>query len=161
MTLPRSPLILAALLLAACGDRSPEQAQQKLATIHVAPTPEALIAKTKDPKAENVAKLLVEAGVDPNARQANGMTALMSAAFNGQRDVAEALLKRGADVKADARGYNALALSVEKGDKAMVKLLLAHGASPTERPAGGLSALERAQNRQDGAMVELLSRGGK
>jgi ankyrin repeat protein len=164
--LPRSPavspfalLVLVSLLLGACGEPTPEEARKKLAERQVAPTPETLLAQTKTTKTEDTAKLLVQAGVDPNARQPNGMTVLMSAAFNGQLDVAEALLKRGADVKAHAAGYNALGLAAERDNKDMVKLLLAHGASPTERPPAGLSALERAQARQNAKMVDLL--GGK
>lgn len=160
MNLRSLTLLALALVLAACS-RSPEEAQKKLTEMQVPTTPEALIAKTKNAKSEDVARMLVEAGVDVNARQANGMTALMSAAFNGQQDVAEALLKRGADTKADAGGYNALSLAAEKSNRSMVKLLLKNGADPMLRPENGLSALERAEQRGDKEMVELLRSGAK
>jgi ankyrin repeat protein len=149
---------LVLLVVAACGERTPAEAQKKLTEMQVAPTPEALIAKTKDARGEDVAKMLVQAGVDPNARQANGMTALMSAVFNDQVDTAKALIERGADVHADAKGFNALSLAVERNNPVMVKLLLAAGAKPAARPAGGLSPLEKAQQRQATALVELLAK---
>jgi ankyrin repeat protein len=148
------------VLLAACG-RSPEEAKKQLAEMKVPPTAETLIAKTKEAKGEDVAKMLVEAGVDPNARQENGMTALMSAAFNGKHDVAKALLEKGAQVNADAKGYNALSLAVERDDKAMAELLLANGAEAKTRPSGGLSALEKAQQQQKTDMVKLLEKAAK
>lgn len=148
------------VFLAACG-RSPEEAKKKLAEIRVPQTPESLIATTKDAKNQDVAKMLVQAGVDPNARQENGMTALMSAAFNGQHDVAKALLEKGAQVNAEARGFNALSLAVERGDKAMAALLLEHGAAARTRPANGTSALEKAQQRQNADMVKLLEKAAK
>ncbi len=147
-------------LLTAC-ERSPEEAQKKLAVMKVPPTEESLLAKTKDTKGEDVAKMLVQAGVDPNARQDNGMTALMSAAFNGQYDVAKALLEKGAEVNADARGFNALSLAVERGDKSMVQLLLANGAEARTRPGGGPSALEKAQQQQKLELVTLLEKAAK
>lgn len=145
-----------ALLLAGCGPGTPEEAKEELAKQNVPLTEESLLAKTKDAKTEDVAQMLVMAGVDPNARQANGMTALMSAVFNDQEDVAKALLEKGADVKLDAAGFNALSLAVERGNKSMVKLLLEAGADPKERPGAGLSALEKADQRGDKDMVELL-----
>lgn len=148
--------VLAALALAGCSPETPEQAKAKLAEQKVPLTDEALLAKTKQAQSEKVAERLVIAGVDPNARQANGMTALMSAVFNGQQDVAKALLEKGADVKPDAAGFNALSLAVERADKSMVKLLLAAGADPKARPAAGLSALEKAEQRGDQDMIELL-----
>ena len=149
-------VLLVSLALAGCGPDTPDEAKAKLAKQNVPLTDESLLAKTKDAKSEDVAKMLVIAGVDPNARQPNGMTALMSAAFNGQEDVAKALLEKGADVKLDAAGFNALTLAVEHGDKKMVKLLLAAGADPKARPGAGLSALEKAQQRGDKDMIELL-----
>jgi ankyrin repeat protein len=150
-----------ALLLAGCGRDSPEAAKAKLNKLQVEQSPDILIAKTKDPKSENVAQLLVTAGVDPNARQPNGMTVLMSAVFNNQFDTAKALLEKGADVKLDAGGFNALSLAAEKGNLDMAKLLLAHGADPAQRPSGGQSALEKAQQWQNTAMVELLQSAKK
>lgn len=151
----RNRVLSGLLLLAACSP-SPEQSKKKLSEMKVPQTQESLLASTKSPKSEEVARLLVSAGVDVNARQANGMTALMSAAFNRQIDTAKALLDKGADVKAEANGFSALTLAAEHGDKEMAKLLLDHGADPNVRPAGGLSALEKAQQRGDNTMVALL-----
>ena len=154
---PRAARVcLLALLLAACGEPSSEEAKQKLAEKNLPVAPETLLASTKSDQSADDARLLVIAGADPNARQPNGMTALMSAAFNGQADVAKLLLEKGADVNAEAAGFNALSLAVERRDKAMVKLLLAHGAQPKARPAGGLSALEKARQRNDEKMAALL-----
>lgn len=147
-------------LLAACGP-SPEEAKKKLTEMQVPQTAESLVAKTKDAKAGDVAKMLVQAGVDPNARQENGMTVLMSAVFNGQEDVARALIEKGAQVNADARGYNALSLAVERNDAGLVKLLLASGAEAKTRPPGGLSALEKARQQQKTDLVGLLEKADK
>jgi ankyrin repeat protein len=149
-------MVLLAMLLAGCGRETPDEAKQKLEEMKVAQTPAALIASTKTEKSEKVAELLVNAGVDPNARQANGMTALMSAVFNGQEDAVKALLEKGADLKLNAGGYNALSLAVERGNKSMVKMLLEAGAHPKARPKGGMSALEIARQKGRTDLVELL-----
>jgi ankyrin repeat protein len=144
------------LLLAGCSQETPEEAKGKLEKMKVEQTGDALLASTKSAKSEKTAELLVAAGVDPNARQANGMTALMSAAFNGQEDVVKLLLEKGANVKLDAGGYNALSLAAERGNLSVARLLLEAGADPKARPGAGLSALERAQQRENREMAELL-----
>lgn len=144
--------------LAAC-DRSPDAAKKKLAAENVPVDAQTLLAKTKEGRAgESTATLLAQAGVDPNARQANGMTALMSAVFNGQRETAETLIKRGANVNEIARGFTALRLAVEKNDMNMVKLLLDHGANPTLKADGLPSALEKAQEGGETEIVKLLKK---
>ena len=45
-----------------------------------------------------MAELLLDRGADAGQALQNGMTALMSACYNGHRDVAELLLDRGAVV---------------------------------------------------------------
>lgn len=155
MFLNKKTLLVALFLLAGCNP-TPEQAKKKLAEMKVPQTQESLLASTKSQKSGETAKLLVAAGVDVNARQANGMTALMSAAFNRQLDTAKELLKKGADVNANASGYNAISLAAEHGDLDMAQLLIEHGADPLARPPGGLSAIEKAQQRTDIAMTVLL-----
>ena len=65
-----------------------------------------------------------------------GMTALHLAARKGDTEMAELLLRRGADVRADNRGPDAppggtpLYVAAAYGHAAMVRLLLDHGASP-------------------------------
>lgn len=150
-------LCVAALaLLAACGDPSPETARKKLAEKNIAVDGKTLIEQTKHEQAQADAKLLVIAGADPNATQANGMTALMSAVFNGQADVARALIERGADVNASARGFTALRLAVEKGNKDMISLLLSKGADPALRPPGGSSAIDYAQAQGKTELHDML-----
>jgi len=146
---------LSLLLLASCS-KTPEQAREKLAEMQIPATAETLLAKTKTSDGAEAAKLIVESGIDPNARQANGMTALMSAVFNKQHDVAEKLLEKGADPGLEAAGFNALAMAVEAGDEDMVRLLLKYGADPNRRPGGGLSALEQARKRDNQALIGLL-----
>ena len=50
---------------------------------------------------QEIVRILLEAGADPNARQEGGFVPLHSAAQNGNLPVAELLLRHGA--KADAR----------------------------------------------------------
>lgn len=154
-------LLLPVLALLACG-RSPEDAQKKLAEQKVPASSEALLAKTKEGQAgQATATLLAEAGVDPNSRQANGMTVLMSAAFNGQHDTAQALIARGADVNATAKDFTALRLAVEKGDIKMAKLLLDKGANPALRADGGPSPLDKADESGNREMLDLLKSRAK
>ena len=59
---------------------------------------------TADEGKENLAKLLVEYGVDVNAKEHYGDTALMWAANSGHLNVAEYLVEHGANVNAKTTG---------------------------------------------------------
>jgi ankyrin repeat protein len=62
------------------------------------------------------ARLLVEEGADVNGRQSGGYTPLMSAAENGDEDLAELLLARGADpTLEDDQGLSAVAHAEKAG----------------------------------------------
>lgn len=150
-------LALVGLVLVSCGNEDAATAKKKLAEKQVPVDEQTLLAKTKDGKGgEEAARLLVLAGVDPNARQENGMTVLMSAAYNGQLDVATTLLAKGADVNAAAKGYTALRLAVERGNVDMIKLLLQRGADPDLRPQGAPSARQVAEDSSKPDVVQLL-----
>lgn len=81
--------------------------------------------------------LLAEAGARLDDRAADGNSALVLAAFNGQGAVARLLLERGADPNADAAGYTALHASVLRADLETTQALLAHGADPNARLTRG------------------------
>ncbi len=81
---------------------------------------------TRDGK---VAKLLAEAGADPDAHDGFGMTPLHLAALEGTADVAEVLLNHGASVDAvDDDNETPLVIAASQGQASVMRLLLARGA---------------------------------
>ena len=75
---------------------------------------------------------LVRGGADVNARNSEGLTLLQMAVRDRMEDIAEILLKLGADVNLNAQqnGYTALHYAADKGDEDLVDLLIAHKADP-------------------------------
>jgi len=72
----------------------------------------------------NCVRALIEAGADPNARNEEGITPLMNAAWFGCRDSVKELLRRGADSSVrDAKDRSARDLAVERGHKDIEDLL--------------------------------------
>ncbi len=99
-------------------------------------------------------KLLLDAGLDPNATYAHGLTALMWAAGHGN-DVPEQdglatvqfLVARGATLApVDDRGRSALMIAAERGHAAIVSYLRAQGADATLHDRTGKTALDLAAN---------------
>jgi cytohesin len=83
------------------------------------------------------ARVLLDAGADVNDEAPNGTSALVVAAHSGQGQLAAFLLDKGADANAAAAGYTALHAAVLRGDLALVKALLAHGADPNATLTNG------------------------
>ena len=68
-----------------------------------------------------MARLLLDAGADPDARQASGWTPLHSAAHNGDLELVELLLARGADpAAANDDGTTVLSMAEEGGNADVV-----------------------------------------
>ncbi|HVY32926.1 MAG TPA: ankyrin repeat domain-containing protein [Caulobacteraceae bacterium] len=82
-------------------------------------------------------RLLLAAGADANDAAADHSSAVVIAAHVGRSEVAAALLDAGADANAAGSGYTALHIASARGDIALVRALLAHGADPNARVQRG------------------------
>ncbi len=84
--------------------------------------------KSKRARTEFVQALL-DKGVDVNAKDNHGFTALIWAAKGGHTEAVQALLDKGADVNArDNTGKTALMIAASRGHKEIVQLLKEAGA---------------------------------
>ena len=102
-------------------------------------------------------RTLLAEGVDVNAPQIDGTTALHWAAYHDDVDTARLLLEAGADANAVNRyGVPALSLVATNGNADFVRLLLDAGADPNVALLGGETVLMTAARTGNLAAVEAL-----
>ncbi len=105
--------------------------QDRTTLMHVALVNYQSLEKTKksDEKRAPMVPVLIDLGVDVNARDQDGWTALMWASWSGLPKVAEELIKAKADVNiAGKRNYTPLSLACMRGNLSVVEQLLKQGA---------------------------------
>lgn len=127
------------------------------------PATKALLADAVEQQdAEAIARLLA-GDADPNAKQADGMTALHWAVYLDDLDTARQLIDAGADVGSKNRyGVPPLTLACRNGNAGMVALLLKHKADPNTTIAGGETVLMTASRTgRLKAVQALLDSGAK
>jgi ankyrin repeat protein len=105
---------------------------------------------------------LVRGGADINARNEEGLTLLQMAVRDRMEDIAEILLRLGADVnlKAHQNGYTALHYAADKGDEDLVSLLLTHKADPNITDRRKQSPLHIAADGGEEDIVKKLVAAG-
>jgi ankyrin repeat protein len=86
---------------------------------------------------------LLKQGVNPNAPQGDGSTALHWAAYHGNLEMMQALLKAGADVKSATRigSMTPIYMAAQNGNAPVIDLLLKAGANANEANANGTTLL--------------------
>lgn len=123
-----------------------------------------------------LAELLIDKGVNVNAKSYYGDTPLHEALYNGHKDIAELLIDKGANVnvKDKSDGKTLLHLAVQSGRKDIVELLIAKGADVNAKVVysrrvkrgaapfsdDGFTALHYASERNNIEIVELLIANG-
>jgi ankyrin repeat protein len=107
---------------------------------------------------EDVARLLVGAGVKVNARRTKGLqdSALTLACREGDTAMVNLLLDHGADVNASNRRGPAIILAAERGHKDLVAMLLAKGARAEVKDWEGFTPRQVALRGGHKGVVEVL-----
>ena len=96
--------------------------------------------------------------VDVNAKNQYGVTTLIEASYQGQREQVEWLIVEGADLNArDNQGDTALMNAAIKGHSEIVALLLANGADVHAKDNAGNTALIEASKYARESTSEVLS----
>jgi ankyrin repeat protein len=111
---------------------------------------------------QKLAKRLLELGVDVDARDPDGGTALQWAAWYGYSGIVATLLDYGADVNAadQTSGRRALHEAAEHGHLEVLKILLVRGAEVDARDRWSWTPLHRAANQGGWRVVEVLLQHG-
>jgi ankyrin repeat protein len=105
--------------------------------------------------------LLLHPGTDLEAKAMNGNTALMMAAFKGNKRAAEALLARGAQV--NRAGWTPLHYAAASGSEDIARLLIARKArldAASPRESGAYTPLMMAAREGQAGMVGVLLEQG-
>src|SRR5215475_15837343 len=123
----------------------------------------ATLADAAERRVQAGVRALLETGVDVNAAQVDGTTALHWAAYNEDAATVALLLRARANVNAVNRyGVPPLALACTNGNAAIVKLLLEAGADANATMKGGETVLMLASRSGNAEVVKaLLARGAK
>ena len=91
----------------------------------------------------DAARLLLEHGADPDARDKDGWAVLHKAAWNGYVELVHPLVERGADVNAELEdGQTPLFLACYAGHLGIIESLLSHGADVNVRDKWGRTPVE-------------------
>ena len=106
-------------------------------------------------------KALLSQGININATDYDGETALMEAADERNSEVVRVLIANGANVNAaNEDGETALMIAADEGRAETVRLLIEAGANVNARDEDGETALDKAIDERNHKVAELLRAAG-
>lgn len=106
-------------------------------------------------------KALLNRGVNINATDEDGETALMEAADSRNAETVRVLIANGANVNAaDEDGETALMIAADEGNAEVVRLLIEAGANVNARDEDGETALDKAIDERNHQVAEQLRAAG-
>lgn len=110
---------------------------------------------------EDALKTLLNSGVNINATDEDGETALMDAADDRNSEVLKLLIANGANVNlADEDGETALMKAADEGRSENVKLLIQAGANINAIDEDGETALDKAIDERNREVIHILQSAG-
>lgn len=109
----------------------------------------------------NTAKNLIALGVDVDAQNLSGKTALSDACRSAKKDMAVLLIRSGADINAtDATGRTVLMDAISSSNEEMVRLLLQYKANVQVQEMSGRNAYHEAALTGNIGIINLIRKAG-
>ena len=109
----------------------------------------------------NTAKTLIALGVDVDAQNFSGKTALSDACRSVKKDMAILLIKNGADINAtDATGRTVLMDAISSNHEEMVRLLLSYDADVKIQEMSGRNAYHEAALTGNIGIINMIRKAG-
>lgn len=174
MSITAPALLVVALLAASCQKgaettstsapqhrpQSPEVARRTLKQQGLPYTESAFVEQARNGNASAVA-LFLAAGINPNAKNQFGQSALFAAGVTGHAEVMRLLLDKGASL-ATEHGVSLLHQAAGKGQTEVIHVLLEKGIDVNAQDTVGYTALMRAAEAgQDDTVTLLIAKGAK
>jgi ankyrin repeat protein len=123
--------------------------------------PVAEASKPEPPTAKATDISIHKAGTDVNAKDEDGWTPLLVAAFNGRKEIAELLIAKGANVNAtDEVGRTPLHHTAIQGYKEISELLIDNGADVNAKDEDGWSVLDMALASKNEEIITFIKTSG-
>lgn len=109
----------------------------------------------------NNAKTLISLGLDVNAQNLSGKTALSDACRSAKKDMAVLLIRSGADINAtDATGRTVLMDAISSNHEEMVRLLIQYKANVQIQEMSGRNAYHEAALTGNIGIINLIRKSG-
>lgn len=108
--------------------------------------------------------LLIDFGADLNARDKDGLSPLMAAAYHGHLDVVQTLLRCGADINARKHkdGFTALMVALSTDHDHIVNFLVSRGACLQTKSHDGTITIDSLANTFEKARaIRVMTHGNE